>query len=291
MNHANFHIGELRATIGNNAAHQEHRAGYNGLWSLTYGSSKRSLFVPAYAGLNHEHIFNGESDAPREIFFEPRHAEMEFRLISENKCELYQPPTPTFQLESWTQFHFLEPHYIDITYRCIARQHTFPHGYIGLFWASYINAPEDKSMYFSGNQQGSNDDLWCQLCTPIHNDKSTVPHKDDALSLPFREGHRNALFRNISPFRYHTPFYFGLFQQYMWIVMFDRTQGIRFTHSPSGGGTNSLYQTTNPAWDYQFLIPEFQLDQTYQFSMRAILRPRCTREEIMEEYVRWQSEK
>ena len=43
MNQANFHIGELRATIGNNAAHQEHRAGYNGLWSLTYGSSKRNL--------------------------------------------------------------------------------------------------------------------------------------------------------------------------------------------------------------------------------------------------------
>ena len=57
------------------------------------------------------------------------------------------------------------------------------------------------------------------------------------------------LFRNYSPLRYEEPFYCGHFRNHVAIFMFDRTDGIRFTHSPSGGGTNAERQTTNPAWD------------------------------------------
>ena len=45
------------------------------------------------------------------------------------------------------------------------------------------------------------------------------------------------------------------------IVMFDRTEGIRLTHSPSGGGFNTERQTTNPAWDFQFVIAEVRREQ------------------------------
>ena len=76
-------------------------------------------------------------------------------------------PTPTYKLESWTRFTLIAPHYIDMTFRCRATQHVFHHKYIGLFWASYINAPEDKSMYFRGHKH------WQQLCTPQHNNQFT----------------------------------------------------------------------------------------------------------------------
>ena len=72
--HATFKVGDLTAVIGNNRAEGEHRAGYNGLWSLRHKESSHSLFVPAYAGLNHEHIFNGETEDDRQVFFEPRTA-------------------------------------------------------------------------------------------------------------------------------------------------------------------------------------------------------------------------
>jgi hypothetical protein len=69
--------------------------------------------------------------------------------------------------------------------------------------------------------------------------------------------------------------------------MFDRTDGIRFTHSPSGGGTNAERQTTNPAWDFQYLVPKYEVKREYQFRCRLAYRPRCAREEILQEVAAW----
>jgi len=273
MSHATFKAGDLTAVIGNNEQHEEHRAGYNGIWSLQHSSCSRSLFVPTVAGLNHEHIFNGEADdSSQEVFFEPRYAPMTFNRISDSEAELHQPPTPTFHLESWTHFKLVEPHYIDMAYRCVAHRPVFPHGYIGLFWASYIDAPEDKSMYFLGGE--GEHPFWMQLCTQRHNDESTALHRDDKTELTFGPKCRDALYRNLSPLRYQLPFYHGLFEGHLWMVMFNRTGGIRLTHSPSGGGTNTKRQTTNPAWDFQYIISNYEVGKEYGFKARAIFRPR-----------------
>src|SRR5215471_1569652 len=122
-----------------------------------------------------------DTDNSRKVFFEPRNAPMTFKKISDSEAELHQPPTPTFHLESWTRFTLAPPHYIDMTYRCKPAQHAFSNGYIGLFWASYINAPDDKSMYFRHNG------AWQQLCTQAHNDESTARHKTDMLELKYRK--------------------------------------------------------------------------------------------------------
>jgi hypothetical protein len=286
MGHATFHVGDLTAVIGDNEAHGEHRAGYNGIWSLHHVAGGRSPFVPAYAALNHEHIFDGEHFIPETVFFEPRHSPMTFRKLGEDEAELHQPPTHTFHVESWTRFKLVPPHYIDMTFRFVARQRIYNFGYIGLFWATYIDAPEDKSLYFLGGPEGQ-EDLWTQLCTQVHNDKSTVRHRDDHLELTFRPGYREALYRHISPLRFRVPFFYGLVDNYLWMVMFDRTEGIRFTHSPSGGGTNMQRRATCPAWDFQFIVPNYQVQKEYGFQARALLRPRCSREEVLQEYRKW----
>lgn len=291
MGHATFAVGDLVAVIGDNAEREEHRAGYNGIWSLRHGATSRSLFVPAFAGLNHEHIFDGEANDSPEVFFEPRHAPMTFRRLSETEAELHQPPTPTFHLESRTRFRLVAPHYIDVDYRCVPCRLAFPRGYIGLFWASYIHAPEDKSLYFLGSPGRDREPLWCQLCTPVHNEGSTVRHHDDDDELTFSDRSRDALYRHLSPLRYDLPLCYGLFEDLIWILMFDRAEGIRLTHSPSGGGVAARRRTTNPAWDFQFLIPGYEVGREYGFRARVVLRPRCSREEVLAEYGRWQEER
>lgn len=288
MAHAEFQVGDLIAVIGDNAAHGEHRAGYNGVWSLRHRTGTRSLFVPTVAGLNLEHIFNGEPMPSREIFFEPRHAPMTFRKLADDEAELHQPATPTYHVESWTRFKLVAPHYLDMDFRCVPHQHVFPRGWMGLFWASYIHAPPDKSLYFPGREEGrGGGSLWTQFCTQRHNDQSTVRHKDDSLELAFADEERDALFKNLSPLRFDEPFYHGLFEEHVWILMFDRAEGIRFTHSPTGGGTDAQRKTTNPAWDFQFLVPKPEVLKEHGFRARAVFRPRCSREEIVEEYRRW----
>jgi hypothetical protein len=64
--------------------------------------------------------------------------------------------------------------------------------------------------------------------------------------------------------------------------------GIRLTHSPSGGGANPARQTTNLAWEFQFIVPRPGVVKEYGFKVRAVLRPRCSREEMLAEFQRWQ---
>ncbi len=307
MGHDTFRVGDLTAVIGDNSADGTQRAGYNGLWSLRHtpsgspsrgrdstpsgspsrGRETRSIFVPGIAGLNHEHIFDGETDDKTvEVFFEPRHAPMTFRKISDREAELHQPPTQTFQLESWTRFKLAEPHFIDMHYRCTAHQHVFKRGYIGLFWASYIDAPEDKSMYFVSSMSGGKA-VWEQLCTQRHNDESTVRHRDDKFELTVRKENRESLFRNYSPFRFDLPLFYGNFEDHVWVVMFDRTEGVRLTHSPSGGGFNAARGSSNPAWDFQYIIPNYEVMKTYEFRLRAAFRPKCSRDEVLAMYRAW----
>jgi hypothetical protein len=284
MAHDTFRAGDLTAVIGDNAAAGEHRPGYNGVWSLTHRTQPANLFVPSVAGLNFEHIFDGDKrdvGDGRTIFFEPRHAPMTFRRLSDTEAELHQPPTPTYHLESKTRFTLVAPHYVDFHFRCTPTQHVFAHGYIGLFWASYTNAPGDKSIYFRGGGQ------WQQLCTQQHNDKSTVRHRDDKIELKFSAGLGDALYRNLSPLRFDKPFYYGLFHDHLYIVMFDRSAGIRFTHSPSGGGLNREKETTNPAWDFQYILPQYEVMTEYGFRARVAYRERCAREEILREVAEW----
>src|SRR5262249_55705875 len=147
MAHETLRAGDLTAVVGDNAAAGQHRAGYNGVWSLVHRAGPANLVVPTVAGLNFEHIFDGDrrraAQIPR-IFSEPRNAPMTLRRLSDTEVELHQPPTPAFHLESWTRFALTPPHYVEMSFRCRPTQHAFAHGYIGLFWASYINAPDDK---------------------------------------------------------------------------------------------------------------------------------------------------
>jgi hypothetical protein len=282
--HDTLRAGDLTAVIGDNTAAGEHRAGYNGVWSLVHRTELANLFVPTVAGLNFEHIFDGDkrdADNSRKVFFEPRHAPMTFRKLSATEAELHQPPTPTFHLESWTRFALAEPHYLDMTFRCVPTQHAFAHGYVGLFWASYINAPDDKSIYFRGGGQ------WQQLCSQRHNDESTVRHRDDKIDLKFSPGLGDALYKNLSPLRFDEPFYYGLYRNHIYILMFDRAEGVRFTHSPSGGGLNPQRQSANPAWDFQYLVPRYEVKKEYGFRARVVYRERCDRAEVLREFEKW----
>ena len=177
--------GGVRIVVADNSAIDlpelpGHREGYNGLASLVRTGQPRNLFVPAVAGLNFEHIHDGTLAGLPEKF-EPRKSPMELRVIDEHTVELYQPPTANWQLESCGRYQLLDDGVIEYTFECIPRAGGYRHGYIGLFWASYIEQPESGSNWFRGAARSEPGvTKWIEATSPAHGADSTHGPAEDS---------------------------------------------------------------------------------------------------------------
>ena len=274
--------GDVRAAIVDNAALDlpdlpGHRAGYNGVASLTHRRRNANLFVPAVAGLNFEHIHDGTTGALREKF-EPRKSPMQLRVVDRHTAELYQPPTANWQLESCGRYHLLDDGTIEYTFECIPRAGAYRNGYIGLFWASYIHQPESGAIHFLGRERGeTGPGRWIEAISPAHGVDST--HAPARLpSLPQVEADFPlTLVNHPSKYVYTEPWYFGVSHGMALVLMFRDRDGIWFAQSPSGGGSG------NPAWDFQWFLPDYRVGEAYGFVMRAAYLPYESPEQIERE--------
>jgi len=264
---------DIRAVIVNNEAVDDsvlpgHRAGYSGVASLTHEQRRENLFVPFYAGLNFEHIHDGTVQ-PREILFEPREAPMSISQAEKYAAELHQAPTPHWQLESRLRYELLDDGIIELTLECIPRARTFKNDYIGLFFASYIHQPESLDIHFLGVPANSSSDKpqWIRGVTPAHGAFPTHRAVDDNRSFPHDPNFPLSLVFNLSNYRYSEPWYYGVSHGMAFVQMFRPSDEVRLSQSPSGGGQG------NPAWDFQWFIPRYEVDRAYRFVMRAAYLP------------------
>ena len=265
--------GPIRAVVVDNSAVNDevlpgHRDGYSGVAHLSHRKQPRTLFVPAYAGLNFEHIHDGTRQG-QDRLFEPRRAPMQLRIIDQHTVELYQAPTPTWHLESATRYQLLPDGTIQMTFECIPRKAVFRHGYVGLFWASYIHQPEQKEIHFLGvpatKPQAS--PRWITGRTPRHGVWSSHLARGDQRRFPHEEDFPLSLVFNRSQYRYIEPWYYGRCRGMALLFVFRPRDQIRFAQSPSGGGRG------NPAWDFQCFIRPYQVGQLYRLVMRAVYVP------------------
>lgn len=274
--------GDLKAVFMDNDAYgEQHRGGYNGISELTHTAQDSSLFVPFYAGFNLEHIFDGDSLAN---LFEPRKSPMQLKRISKTKTELYQPETSLSHVESWTTFNLVPPHYIDVNFRCVIKsEEFFKHGYAGMFWASYIHAPEDIKIYFHGHERQKEEMTWIEAYSTTHGNASTHIGSEDDFDLFSVPGFNITLANHYSNYLFNEPFYYGRSNNMVFAYLFsDPQEGIiRFSQSPTGGGQG------NPAWDFQFIIPDFEVGKAYSYNARLVYKEWKSAEDIMTEYTSW----
>jgi len=279
---AELSVGDLSVAVADNAPHPDcngHRSGYNGLAWLKHTARPANLFVPLYAGLNLELYFDGATD-DRETLFEPRRAPMVLVRIDDANVELHQPPTPYWRVESWTTFRLVAPHYVDFHYRAIPRAETFKQGWMGVFWASYIEHPEDLGISFlASDEKGGM--RWVRHYSPKHGVESTHRHVNDTFEVRTVHDQTQYMYASLSRWRYARPFYYGVSHGMMYLWMLEDDPRLRFTQSPSGGGQGC------PAWDYQLVVPDYRVGEEYGFRGRLVYKPFTRQEECAEEYARW----
>jgi hypothetical protein len=251
-----------------------HRPGYNGIASLKHADRDVNLFVPSVAGLNFEHIHDGTKAGLKEKF-EPRKFPMQLRIIDEYTVEVYQPPTGNWKLESCGRYQLLDDGTIEYTFECIPRAGGYRNGYIGLFWASYIHQPEEKAIYFQGRRADSNEPSdWIKGVTPSHGTDSTHPPASLKHRFQVDDDFPLTLVNHPSKYEYTEPWYYGVSHSMAFVLMFRERDRVWFAQSPSGGGEG------NPAWDFQWFVPDYQVGEAYGFVMRAAYLPHESREQV-----------
>jgi len=274
--------GDVRAVMVNNEAVDDevlagHRAGYSGVASLTGRGRDENLFVPLYAGLNFEHLHDGTVQT-RDILFEPRRAPVEIRRIDAYAAELHQSPTPHWKLESWLRYELLADGAVEMTLECVPHARTFKNDYIGLFFASYIHRPESLDIHFLGHPANDTDGepKWIRGVTPTHGTLPTHLSVNDNRRFPHDADFPLTLVFNRSNWRYREPWYYGVSGGMALVLMFRPQDRVRFSQSPSGGGKG------NPAWDFQWFVPHYEVGRRCRFIMRAMYVPFESPEQLVE---------
>jgi hypothetical protein len=270
----------VRIVVADNSALDEgrakgHRAGYNGLAFLERVDKPGNLFVPSVAGLNFEHIHDGTAAVNKEKF-EPRVAPMKLRVIDAFTVEVHQPPTPNWQLESSGRYRLLPDGAIEYSFECIPRADTFRQKWMGLFWASYIQEPEDKAIHFLGRaaDEPKSAARWLKTTSPEHGVDATHPPAGPLPELKFDADFSLTLANHRSRYVHAESWYYGVSHGQAYVQMFRPSDRIWFAQSPTGGGAK------NPAWDFQWFVQSPRVGQSYSFVMRAAVVPFESREQL-----------
>jgi hypothetical protein len=119
----------------------------------------------------------------------------------------------------------------------------------------------------------------------MHGRESTVLRAGDQPKEPTVTEEPPALLRNFSPRRYSEPFYYGRVGDMVLIYIFRPNPHLRFAHSPSGGGRGASGDDTNPAWDFQLVIPDPRPGKEYGLEVRAVYKPWAVGQTCCEKFV------
>lgn len=278
----------LRVVVADNQAYgPEHLSGYSGLAELAVGDGP-NLFVSAYSGLNFEHIFNGDEATYDWHIFEPRRAAMELWRLAPTCLQLRQERTEHWPLATTITYTLAGSDAIDMTVLCRPQEDGWAkHGYLGVFFASYIHAPEDLAIHFIGRSRPGKGDAaprWIRHLSPRHGEAACHrsvgvtwdPPLDAGFKIPLAAGH--------SDLEYVYPFYYGVTHGKALIFLFERPRGVaetRLAQSPTGGGEG------NPAWDFVFLNRKCVKGETYRFRARLVVRDFRGADDVIGVYERW----
>jgi hypothetical protein len=256
---------DLTVEFADNTEMPDRRAGMNGA-VIRHRSDTEPLFAPGLAGLNFEHVFDGQQD-DRELYFEPRRAECVLTPSEDGRgVALDWPPMPQWGLAARITMRAVEPDMIDAEYAFTPMRRSAKSDLLGLFLADYMNQPADLAYRFYGREVGGGEERVIAYASPEHGAESTHRWANEPDYPPMGAVSAHWMYGSFSRYVFTRPYFWGEVRGLTAVWMFDPPQGLRIAHSPNGGGQG------NPAWDYIFLMPGYEIGRTYRWRSRLVCR-------------------
>jgi len=284
--------GDLKAVMVDNGTYGTHKSGYNGVSELFHGNSLRNIFDNRYGGMNFEFIVSGDKSSYGWNIFEPRRSPMVLTQDSSSHVNLFQANTENWPLQTSVDFNVTNANALDFTIKAKPLADTWSkHGYIGMFFASYLDSPEDKSLHFIGKSRagmGDQNRRWIKYSPAQHGVKGIHRPAGSDWDPPADPNHPIPLVTSTSDYEYIYPFYYGISHGKVYLIMFkkpDSLDEIRFGQSPNGAGP------TNPAWDFFLIKRNYVVNEEFTFSGRLIYRDHDGEASIIKDYENWSGEK
>lgn len=141
-----------------------------------------------------------------------------------------------------------------------------------------VSAPADKAIFFHGRKASErNGSSLLRSESPAHGVKATHPPAGPLPELKLGPEFPLTLVTGRSPYVYTEPWYYGVSHGMALAQMFRPEDRVWIAQSPTGGGAS------NPAWDFQWFVPDYQVGRAYGFVMRAACFPFENHEQAVRE--------
>lgn len=76
----------------------------------------------------------------------------------------------------------------------------------------------------------------------------------------------------------------SVFTIWYWPSCFILVKALDSVNQPTGGGE------VNPAWDFQFIVPDFEVGKKYSFQARVMYKEFKGPDEVLAKYKLWEKE-
>ena len=163
----------------------------------------------------------------------------------------------------------------------LAHPDSFEGDWLGLFWASYIHEPENKTTYFRGRRDPDGPVGWVESLAERPLTPRVFASEAEEMLLPVEPDPNGVLSHNIRPIRYVDSLFYGRWRDMMLEMMFKSEEFLRLAIQPTGGGL------MNPAWDFAFVVKSCKPEKLYAWNARVVFKPFVSHEDAWEEYQKW----
>ena len=267
--------GEIEVVIGDGSGHRRRP----GVWSLSSIHRHFNIFKNMGSGL-----LCGEFRGRASTLLE---------YVDDTTCAIKVASGKDRAVRARAIYRAVSPYYIDheLTFRDTEdRLAGKPWNFRSVGYCCYTNSPDDLRIHYLSDGE------WVRYAPPGHgapgsaiapgyvgeNQLEVWPELDDP---PF-------WWKERYPKRFDEPFYYGRFEDMVMILIFDKSEWIRFFLSPSGGGKSLIPGLTSTAWDFEWIIPkaEYQANREYNFRLRLVYKKYISDEDVLLEVRKAQKE-